>query len=296
MCFGVWHEGSHGNGAQDCIPGAGLGDAAFCGHRGHCRPTRRSPYQWQPLQEADLAHRGHDPPFDQAAADGLVRGHLSGRDGEERHLVGGTGPPFGGQARDGLDDEAEDHGRDGPVRKAAVGSDADGRRPSRRRAFGRQVGSGRTRQDAVRGRGSDRPRRPAAQGQAGRPGRGLPQARERTRRKKCWPAPDAEVVTDALGCRTALGHAGRSHRAIRTGSGRGAFRMAPFKRVNATLGNIKGAITGTYPKLGPDHAERHPAGFAWRCNRRHHLRTMIPRFLHGAARTRPIPYHALIAG
>ena len=102
--------------------------------------------------------------------------------------------------------------------------------------------------------------------------------------------PDAEVVADALG------HAGRNHRAIRTGSGRGATQMAPFKRVNTRLGNIKGAITGTYRKPGPDHTERHPAGFARRCNRRHHLRTMIPRFPHGAARTRPIPYHTLIAG
>ena len=71
--------------------------------------------------------------------------------------------------------------------------------------------------------------------------------------------------------------------------------MAPSKRVNTTLGNIRSAITGTYRKPGPDHAERHPAGFARRCSRRHHLRTMIPRFPHGAARTRPILYHALIA-
>ena len=113
---------------------------------------------------------------------------------------------------------------------------------------------------------------------------------------KRWLTPDAEVVTDALGCRAALGHAGRNHRAIRTGSGRGAAQMAPFKWVNTTLGNIKSAITGTYRKLGPDHTERHLASFAWRYNRRHHLRTMMPRFLHSAARTRPIPYHAPIAG
>ena len=60
-----------------------------------------------------------------------------------------------------------------------------------------------------------------------------------------------------------------------------------------TLGNIKSAIIGTYRK--PDHAERHSAGFAWRCNRRRR-RTMMLRFLHSGARTHPIPYHALIAG
>ena len=87
-------------------------------------------------------------------------------------------------------------------------------------------------------------------------------------------------MTDAFACRTALGHTGRNHRATRTGSGRTAL----FKRVNTTLGNIRGAITGTYRKPGPDHAERHPAGFARRCNRRRQLRTMImmPRFPHTA--------------
>ena len=40
----------------------------------------------QPVQEAGIAHGGHDLPRDQAAADTLVRC----QDGEERHLVGGT--------------------------------------------------------------------------------------------------------------------------------------------------------------------------------------------------------------
>ena len=43
--------------------------------------------------------------------------------------------------------------------------------------------------------------------------------------------------------------------------------MASFKWVNTTLGNIKSAITGTYRKLGPDHAGRYLASFAWRYNR-----------------------------
>ncbi len=46
----------------------------------------------QPLQDADLGDGGHDLPCDQAAADNLVRGHPSDRDGEERHLVGRAGP------------------------------------------------------------------------------------------------------------------------------------------------------------------------------------------------------------
>ncbi len=120
--------------------------------------------------------------------------------------------------------------------------------------------------------------------------------REIARGAKRWLTPGALVVTDGLGCWTALGHAGHDHRAIRTGSGRADVRMAPFKWVNTTLGNIKSAITGTCRKLGPDHAERYLASFAWRYNRHYQLQFVIPRFLHSAARTQPIPYRALIAG
>ena len=79
-------------------------------------------------------------------------------------------------------------------------------------------------------------------------------------------------------------------------AGRQAARMASFKWVNTTLGNIKSAITGTYRKLGPDHAGRYLGSFAWRYNRRYQLQTMIPRFVHSAARTQPMPYRLLIAG
>ena len=91
--------------------------------------------------------------------------------------------------------------------------------------------------------------------------------REIARGAKRWLAPGSEVLTDGLRCWNALDGVVGSHRAIRTGSGRQAARMAPFKWVNTTLGNIKSAITGTYRKLGPDHAQRYLASFAWRYNR-----------------------------
>ena len=120
--------------------------------------------------------------------------------------------------------------------------------------------------------------------------------REIARGAKHWLAPGAAVVTDGLGCWSALDEAACSHQAIRTGSGRQAARMASFKWVNTTLGNIKSAITGTYRKLGPDHAGRYLASFAWRYNRRYQLQTMIPCFVHSAARNQPMPYRLLIAG
>ena len=73
--------------------------------------------------------------------------------------------------------------------------------------------------------------------------------REIARGAKHWLAPGAAVVTDGLGCWSALDGAACSHRAIRTGSGRQAARMASFKWVNTTLGNIKSAITGTSPGM-----------------------------------------------
>ena len=103
-------------------------------------------------------------------------------------------------------------------------------------------------------------------------------------------------VPYGYGCWSALDESAYSHRAIRTGSGPKAARVASFKWVNTTLGNIKCAITGTYRKLGPNHAERYLASFAWRYNRRYHLKTMRPRFVHSAARTQPLPYHILVAG
>ena len=52
----------------------------------------------------------------------------------------------------------------------------------------------------------------------------------------------------------------------------------------------------TYRQLSPAHAPRYLASFAWRFNRRFQLDTMMPRFLHSAARTQPLPYRLLIAG
>ena len=111
-----------------------------------------------------------------------------------------------------------------------------------------------------------------------------------------WLAPGSEVVTDGLGCWRVLGEGPCSHRPVLTGSGPKAARAPSFKWVNSTLGNIKSAITGTHRKLGPDHAERYLASFDWRYNRRHQLQTMIPRFVHSAARTDPMPYQILVAG
>ena len=88
--------------------------------------------------------------------------------------------------------------------------------------------------------------------------------REIARGAAQWLAPGSTVVTDGLGCWCVLGEGAYNHRPVRTGSGPKAGRVASFKWVNTTPGNIKSAITGTYRKLGQDHAERYLANFAWR--------------------------------
>ena len=120
--------------------------------------------------------------------------------------------------------------------------------------------------------------------------------REIARGAPRWLAPGSEVVTDGLGCWRVLGEGAYAHRPVLTGTGPKAVGAPSFKWVNKTLGNIKSAITGTYRKIGPVDAERYLASFAWRYNRRYQLQTMIPRFVHSAARTDPIPYRILTAG
>jgi ISXO2-like transposase domain/Transposase zinc-ribbon domain len=127
-------------------------------------------------------------------------------------------------------------------------------------------------------------------------------------------ASGATVVSDGLSCWTAVTRTGCAHEPMLTGSGRQAAKLASFSAciscaaarfavgaacgswVHTTLGNVKAAIVATCRQLSPAHAARYLASFAWRFNRRFQLDTMLPRFLHSAARTDPPPYQLLTAG
>lgn len=109
-------------------------------------------------------------------------------------------------------------------------------------------------------------------------------------------ASGSRLVTDGLGCWTVAAEAGLDHTAMVTGSGRRAAGWSPFRWVNTTLGNVKAAITGTYRRVGPEHAGRYLGSFAWRYNRRFQPTSLIPRLVHSAVRTAPLPYHQLVAG
>lgn len=60
--------------------------------------------------------------------------------------------------------------------------------------------------------------------------------------------------------------------------------------------SCRAAITGTCRQLSPAHAARYLTSFARRFNRRFQLDSMLLRFLHSAARTKPMPYRTLVAG
>jgi hypothetical protein len=117
-------------------------------------------------------------------------------------------------------------------------------------------------------------------------------------------ASTGRVVTDGLRCRTAAAEAGLEHGAMATGGGKRATPWSPFKGVNSTLGDIKAAIAGTYRQISPKHAGRHlasPAGRhlaspAGRHTRRFQLDSLVPRLVHSAVRTAPLPYRQLVAG
>ena len=108
-------------------------------------------------------------------------------------------------------------------------------------------------------------------------------------------ASTSRLVTDGLSRWTAAAEAGLEHRAMATGGGKRAAGWSPFRWVNTTLGNVKAAITGTYRRVSPEHAGRYLGSFAWRHNRRFQLESLIPRLVHSAVRTAPLPYPKLIA-
>ena len=108
-------------------------------------------------------------------------------------------------------------------------------------------------------------------------------------------ASTSRLVTDGLSCWTAAAEAGLEHTAMVTGGGKRAAGWSPFRWVNTTLGNVKAAITGTYRRVSPEHAGRYLASFAWRHNRRFQLESLIPRLVHSAVRTAPLPYAKLVA-
>jgi len=112
---------------------------------------------------------------------------------------------------------------------------------------------------------------------------------EVARRAKKRLLPGSVVCSDGLACFATVIDAGCHHTAIVTGGGPQSVTREEFTWVNTMIGNVKNAIHGTYHAINPKHLPRYLAEFCYRFNRRFDLEAMMPRFLHAAARTPPMP-------
>src|SRR3954466_7273750 len=119
--------------------------------------------------------------------------------------------------------------------------------------------------------------------------------REVERLAKATIGPGGDVVSDGLSCWPAIEKAGCTHSPIVTGSGKRAASLAPFRRVNTTLGNVKTAIAGTYHHVSPKHAQSSLTSFPYRFDRRFRLGSIVERLAWAAVHTAPQPYRVVVA-
>ena len=111
-------------------------------------------------------------------------------------------------------------------------------------------------------------------------------ASARSRAAPALAGPRRGGVTDGLGCGA---HSTKPPAAIQRSAGSGAGGPHGIVWLNTTLGTSRARSPGLIEARPPTGAGRYLASFAWRYNRRYQLETMIPRFVHSAARTgRPI--------
>ena len=76
-------------------------------------------------------------------------------------------------------------------------------------------------------------------------------------------------------------------------SGKAAVERPEFRCVNTILGNVKNAMRGTYHAVRPKYAQRYLWEFEYRFNRRFDLLDIIPRLVHVALQTPPMPERLL---
>ena len=110
---------------------------------------------------------------------------------------------------------------------------------------------------------------------------------------RCHLEPGTLVLSDALGCFSAVQRAGCFHQPIVTGGGPAAARHPALSWVNTLLGKIKRSLTGSYHHVSSKHLPRYLAEFTYRFNRRFSLREMFPRLADIALRTAPMPNRVL---
>lgn len=109
-------------------------------------------------------------------------------------------------------------------------------------------------------------------------------------------AAPATLVSDGLGCFTAVRGMGIVHEPHVTGGGAASVRNPAFLAVNTVLGNIKTSLAGTYHAFGfSKYAHRYLGQVQYLFNRRFDLRALLARLARAASQAGPYPLRAVRA-
>ncbi len=104
------------------------------------------------------------------------------------------------------------------------------------------------------------------------------------------------MVSDGLGCFTAVCGIGAVHDRTVTGGGKACVKLPQFRAVNIVLGNLKTALSGTYHAFDfVKYAHRYLAEVQYRFNRRYDLSTILVRLVRAAVTTKALPVHLIRA-
>ena len=109
-------------------------------------------------------------------------------------------------------------------------------------------------------------------------------------------AAPATLVSDGLGCFTAVRGMGILHEPHVTGGGPASAKNPAFLAVNTVLGNIKTSLAGTYHAFDfSKYAHRYLGQVQYLFNRRFDLRTILGRLARAASQAGPCPLRAVRA-
>ncbi len=109
-------------------------------------------------------------------------------------------------------------------------------------------------------------------------------------------AAPATLVSDGLGCFTAVRGTGILHEPHITGGGAASAKHPAFAAVNTALGNLKTSLAGTHHAFGfSKYAHRYLGQVQYLFNRRFDLRTILQRLARAASQASPCPMRAMRA-
>lgn len=102
------------------------------------------------------------------------------------------------------------------------------------------------------------------------------------------------LISDGLGCFTAVAALGATHQRTVTGGGAASAKLPQFRAVNTVLSNLKTALSGTYHAVKfTKYAHRYLAEFQYRFNRRFDLARILERLVRAVVHTPPQPRHII---